>query len=278
MLQIIIFTILSFSSFAFETEISEVHISSHSDHPILVFFSKDGMVGKLPNRDIKKLVLLSNAIKTHQLFDVETDEDRVIQSAKVIERKSTLSEQFSFETDPHSFSNQFVPTVLPSMNEANEIFKELNPYYRGRSECYNRAHIWSYEENKIRNLNSMKVFLFFTSKYIWDYNWNWWFHVSPFVLVKENGGVTENVIDYRFMSGPTKMQQWTNYFMVPKVVCPTVEKYSDYELHQNESYCYLIKKSMYFWQPSDIDYLERSGVEKTSFIQDEIDYAYWQGF
>ena len=278
MFQILFFTLLSYSSLAFETEISEVHISSNSDQPILVFFSKDGLVGKLPNRDIKKLVLLSNAVNDHLLFDIEIDKDRIIQSVKIIERNSSLIQQLSFENDHSTFSNPFVPTVLPGMNEANEVFKELNPYYRGRSECYNRAHVWSYEESVKRKINSMKVFLFFTTKYIGDYNWNWWFHVSPYVLVNENGEVTENVIDYRFMKGPTKMQQWTNYFMIPDVVCPTVAKYSDYESHQNESYCYLIKKSMYFWQPSDINNLERSGIEKTSFIQDEVDYAYWQGF
>ena len=275
MIQLIVLQILLSSSLAstITSQIAGIDLAKDESKPNLVFLLKDGLVGKLPVRNSKMLNLLTEGTKNHRIFEISMDQDRFIKSAKVVGQATTEpSNEMGYPFYVYS------PTVLPDMDAANTIFNELNPYWRRRAECYNKAHVWAYEENKKRDINLMKVFLFFTSKYIWDYNWNWWFHVSPFVLVNESGKVTENVIDYTFMKGPTKMHDWTNYFIIPKTECPTVEKYSDYDQHQQESYCYLIKKSMYFWQPKDIENYEKTGVEKTSFLKEEVDTAYWQGF
>ena len=275
MFKIALLLYLSTASFAstIQTEIASVHLARNETDPHLIFLMKDGVVGKLPIDQIKMLTMLTEGTKKHLIFEIELNDDRIISNVKLIGASASETHNFLL---PSLF--EYVPTVLPSMVDANVIFRELNPNFRSRAQCYNKAHVWVYEENKKRNINLMKVFLFFTSKYIWDYNFNWWFHVSPYVLVNEGNEITENVIDYTFMNGPTKMHQWTNYFIVPKTECPSVLKYSDYEQHQQESYCYLIKKSMYFWQPQDIDTLERTGFEKTEFIKSEVDAAYWQGF
>lgn len=255
--------------------IAGVELSRNDTDPHLVFL-QDGTVGRLSVDEIGNLVSLSSGLKNGEKFKMEIDQNRYILKVQQLGKTSGKTEQQGMSEDLAPI--QYEPTIVSNMPEATAIFNELNPNYRRRSECYNRAHVWSYEEYKRINLHSMKVFLFFTSKYIWDYNWDWWFHVSPYILVNENNEITERVIDYRFMAGPTKMKNWTNYFIIPQTECPTVAKYSDYENHQNESYCYLIKTSMYFWQPRDIDTLERTGKEKTSFLSDEVAHAYWQGF
>ena len=55
-------------------------------------------------------------------------------------------------------------------------------------------------------------------------------------------------------------------------------KYSDYSDYQNEQDCYLFPASMYYVVPSDLDRLESTGEERTSFDPDEVDYALWEAF
>lgn len=253
--------------------ISGFEISHNGVVPHLVFF-ESGKVGKISPDDIAQLVVVSSRWMGEK-FEIQLDPDR-----RIIKMKSIVVEQvpLDFWSLPTGHDYNYEPTVLPNNGEATTIFNRLNPYARSRSECYNRAHVWTYEEFRRVQLQSMKVFLFFTSKYIWDYDWDWWFHVSPYVWVRENNLTVERVIDYQFMMGPVDMKKWTDYFIIPKVECPSVGKYSDYEKHQKEQYCYLIKKPMYYWQPRDIQNLERTGKEKTSYIPDEVSHAYWQGF
>jgi len=275
MVKLIIFILISCNSYASTTisPIAGIDFSSDESKPNLVFIMKNGLVGKLPFHDLKTLFLLNEGTKNHKVFEINMDQDRLITGVRAMgETPPIQNNEIAFPVD------RFTPSVLPDMQVATAVFDELNPKWRRRAECFNKAHVWVYEENQKRKLNLMKVFLFFTSKYIWDYNWNWWFHVSPYVMVSENNNITENVIDYTFMKGPTKMHDWTNYFIIPHTECPTVEKYSDYDQHQQESYCYLIKKSMYYWQPQDIENLEKTGAEKNSFLMDEVSAAYWQAF
>jgi hypothetical protein len=97
-------------------------------------------------------------------------------------------------------------------------------------------------------------------------------------MVNVNGTPTEEVIDHAFLKKPETMQTWTHIFMEPKTVCPSVDHYSDYSKHQEDSYCYVIKTSMYFWQPRNIQALETGTPAKTAFIQADVNYAYKQGF
>ena len=274
-LQFLLLLLLSTSSFAstFQSEIARVSLARFSTEPDLVFLMKDGLVAKLFPGQMKTLVLLAEGSANHQVFEIELDSNRVILSAKAVgvaplDREEAIS----------LVRTSYLPTVLPDMDAATEIFDELNSRWRSRAQCYNKADVCAYEEYQKRNLNSMKVFLFFTDQYIQNYNWAWWFHVSPFVLVNEGGEVTENVIDYTFMKAPTKMHEWTNYFIHSEVECPIAKKYSDYDNHQWESDCYVMKVPMYYWEPLDLENLEKAGVEKTSFIQSDVDTAYWQGF
>lgn len=172
----------------------------------------------------------------------------------------------------------YTPTVLNTLNEAQTIFKNLRKGARSRSQCYNRAHIWSYESKLSHKLDSMKVFMFYTRKYIREYNFEWWFHVAPYTYVNEGGQPTERVLDLRFAREPLHMKSWTDIFMKNDVVCPEVTKYSQYENHQEAEYCYLFKASMYFVQPLDLDNMERNGTVRNDWNSYEIKRAYRNGF
>src|SRR5690606_33938624 len=84
------------------------------------------------------------------------------------------------------------PTVLPDYETAKKIFNGMNRSWKRDTECSDRAHVWAYEEWKKHNLHSNKVFLFFTNTYIRKYRFYWWFHVSPYTLVDEHGGIVEH--------------------------------------------------------------------------------------
>jgi hypothetical protein len=124
----------------------------------------------------------------------------------------------------------------------------------------------------------MKVFMFFTAKYIRDYHYRWWFHVSPFSYVEDKGIVRESILDFRFMQGPVSPKEWSDQFIGPKSECPTVKKYSDYSDHQYEHYCYFMKVPMYFWQPRHLEALEAGASPPETFIREEVLSAYSQAF
>lgn len=253
------------------SRISAIDLPKRNSEPILLLIENEGRVLKVSPTLYEQLKPDLNRFK-HLEFRFEVNADRWVQSLQVSE--SEPHDSFSVE-----LSNEFQPTVFSTLNEATEVFKRLNPYYRNRSQCFNRAHIWSYEMNQKDQVKSMKVFLFFTRKYIREYNWSWWFHVSPFVYVSDaQGNPEERVMDYRFVKEPSLMRDWTDYFMRSKSFCPTVQRYSDYENHEEESYCYLIKAPMYYWQPSDLETLETEGQVKSNFVDWEVSAAYRQGF
>ena len=137
---------------------------------------------------------------------------------------------------------------------------------------------WANEEFRVSGLKSMKLFLFFTNRYIRNYNYKWWFHVSPMTYVKEGTKVIERVLDRRYTGGPRLTKTWTDNFIYGHRSCPQVAKYSQYYNNQEKEDCYLIKSTMFFWQPRDLGYYEQTGLQKTNFIQSEIDWAYWEAF
>jgi hypothetical protein len=171
----------------------------------------------------------------------------------------------------------YTPSIL-SASTASSVFYRMRRDYQYQSQCYNRAHVWTYEEYRRSAIRSNKLFLFFTTRYIRAYNYKWWFHVTPMVYV---GGTTSaywRTLDRRYTSGPLTIRTWTNIFMYNDANCPIVYNWSDYYYRQSTQYCYLIPKSMYFWQPRDIRIQEESGYQKSQYFTSEINYAYWEAF
>ncbi len=170
------------------------------------------------------------------------------------------------------------PTVVDSPLTAAQIFGRMNRRTQIFSQCYNRAHVWSYEEFKRSGLKSKKLFMFFTSDYIRKYRYKWWFHVSPMILVRDTEAVVERVIDREFTKSPLAVKAWTDMFIKSKRVCPVVYHYSDYRDHQQTEHCYLMPVSMYYWQPRDMENQERTGGYKTDFVQADVNHAYREAF
>lgn len=248
---------------------------SHIDYPVqgekeTLLYLSDATVIRLS--DQKDISFYEDAKNEGRLLKFKTDSNRYLLDA----------EELPFTPSPGNVKeipeDVFTPTILNSPVEAATIFKNLRRNATSSSQCYNRAHIWSYESKNKFQLNSMKVFMFYTRKYIREYNFQWWFHVAPFTYVMNDGVKRETVLDPRFTKVPTEMKAWTDEFMKNKVTCPVISKYSDYANHQEDEYCYLYKTSMFYVQPLDLENLENTGKTKNTWLDYEIKRAYRNGF
>lgn len=189
----------------------------------------------------------------------------------------TISSQGRYEESLPEPLASYDPSIV-TIAAASSAFKNMRRDYQNNSQCYNRAHIWTYEEFKRTSMRSGKLFLFFTSKYIRNYRYKWWFHVTPFAYVGGSSQSSWLTMDRRYTAGLLSTKTWTDVFMHNNATCPVVYKYYDYRNHQKTQDCYLIPTSMYFWQPRDIERQERTGYVKTQYINSEINHSYWEAF
>lgn len=141
---------------------------------------------------------------------------------------------------------QFIPTVFATYEDLRRAFLTMRRDSRKKSQCYERAYVWAYDLWETQGVSSMKLFLFFTDKYIRDYRYNWWFHVAPLSYV----GDDEYVLDRRFARRPLAPRPWTNIFMRNNALCKSVESYFDYFKDDPTESCFLIRSSMYYLGPN----------------------------
>ena len=169
------------------------------------------------------------------------------------------------ETAPADMSG-YQPTQFASMAEAEGVFQSLDSNLRHRSQCYQRAHYWAYDMSSRSGINSMKVFLFFTKKYIREYNYKWWFHVAPFIYA---GGV-ETVLDPEFVRNAMEINEWSHRFVSAAENCPSAETYQEYEAGTYDHYCYFRKVPMYYYQPTSVQESDRTRVARTGWNSQEL--------
>lgn len=255
-----------------QSRIHTIDTSTKQNLPHLIKL-ENGRVVFVEYKDQTLLKTFKESKKHDDLLEIELDENNSFISAESIREDDERSDN---EADVTRAS--FAPTVVEGYSKALSLFRRMRRDYQNASQCYNRAHIWQYEEHKSTGVESQKTFLFFTNRYIRNYRYKWWFHVSPMLLVRENGRVVERIIDRRYTSGPRYVKTWTDIFIATRRTCPVVQRYSQYSRNQESQDCYLMKVSQYFWQPRDIVTRDNTGRVKTDWIQSEINHAYWEAF
>lgn len=87
-----------------------------------------------------------------QLYSFQTDSNRFITK---ISKSAAKSEEK--EDKATSFFSPYVPTTVASMAVAQKYHKSAR-HSPKNSQCFNRAHIWSYEWWKNHSLKSMKLY------------------------------------------------------------------------------------------------------------------------
>ncbi len=157
-------------------------------------------------------------------------------------------------------------------------FKSMNRRTRYRAQCYNRAHVWAYEANRDLNIRSEKIFMFFSSRYIREYHYRWWFHVAPLTRVDTGRGTESRVMDPGFFDRPVTQKTWSDHFIKPKTPCKVVQRYSEYASVPHTEYCYFMMAPMYMWQPKDLEAVDSGSPVKERFEEFDIETAYRQAF
>lgn len=166
---------------------------------------------------------------------------------------------------------QFAPTDLQSVEEANDIFKNmLNDGDKRFSECFKRAHMWAYDMWSTLGIRSEKIFIFYTKRYAILEEFEWWFHVAPLVSVVGE----DYVLDGTFMSKPVPLKEWKDYFIKSsEITCPMIDRYQEFEEHQWSRLCYLMKVPMYFLSPLNIQNRDKRGVDRNHWVLEELQDA-----
>lgn len=165
---------------------------------------------------------------------------------------------------------------LKNVGQAQLLENFLTTETRNTSICANRAHQWSYELAKFKNIQTGKVFIHFTALGEANENKEWAYHVAPYVIVKGE----EMVLDPSFAvfgKRPVKMEDWTLHFGKSKkcVVLDPANNPNHLKLEMNnvgadyispldertgsarqypstEGICYIRKVPMYYQWPSEV--------------------------
>ncbi|WP_408096651.1 protein-glutamine glutaminase family protein [Peredibacter sp. HCB2-198] len=258
------------------TKVLQIDYAQKGESETLIYLA-NGKVARLDkNSDL--IPHLKTSLKKKEWVNVTTTFERELLAVESIPEPEDKSvEEFTSQNS----IKEYRASVIPTYDQAYKIYKGMNRRYQQESQCYNRAHVWSWEMLTKHQVRSMKAFLFFTRKYIRRYNFEWWFHVAPFVYVREDGKIKEKVMDYRYTYSPVSMKEWTDIFMHNNAECSEVTKYTDYEYTREDpakGWCMLLKVPMYYYQPIDLEALDKKSKQKDFWGEWDLSNAYREAF
>lgn len=269
---LILMSSFGFSSVEIISEIHDIDLGNQNESPII--FLTSGHAVRIASHQKKLLHKLRIGLQSKHLFAVTID-NNIITKIKTVKPPSpppANKEKDFIENIPYR------PSIIKSLDEATRHFNESRKNAKPESQCFNRSHVWTYDWRINNNLYSSKAWIFFTRKYIRKYKFEWWFHVAPMVHVAFDDVVKERIMDIKYSKGPISLKGWTDIFMRDNSNCPVVVNYSDYTDFQESSSCFVMKSSMYYYQPLDLEEFEMTTTPKTKWIQQEVQEAYSEAF
>ncbi len=271
---LVICTHLSASS-TFLTQIHRMETSTRPDEETLVFLT-NGRVVKVSPHDVSSLEEARRGQRKHRWLSIQVNVKREVE--RIEKARSPINTELDVPLMEREVLLDYDPSVIPSLDEVRSLFSDHRIPREGETQCYNRAHVWAYDWRTKKNIYSRKIWVYFTAKYIRKYNFEWWFHVSPMVNVNVDGKIKERVMDMKYSRGPNTTRQWTDIFLKDDAPCPTVTLYSDHADYPESGSCFIMKSSMYFYQPIDIELKEKFGTDKTAWVASEVVQAYQEAF
>lgn len=216
--------------------------------------------------------VLEQAIQAHG-YQVEAalDKKNYLVSLKSI--NSTVSEKLLLDVDPPAYT----PSVV-SESEIQNIYNRMNPNFKRRSECSDRAHVWAHDEFKKHGTMGQKAFIFVVNQYIIKHNFKWWFHVAPMYDVSTRNGVQKMVLDYQYKDRPVTVKEWSDMMIFSKKECKMTTKFSEYDVNPQIEDCYMMFVSMYYHFPGEIHEQETKGIYRSSFNDSLVNGARTRAF
>ncbi len=245
----------------------------HSDQEEVLVFLASGQVAKLRGTHPILNPQFMNSHRRNDWYRIRMDDHRLI--TRIVPTAAPLKNPTSQTLSQAPMS--YLPTTVESIDLAERYLKEAR-YNPKESQCFNRAMIWTYEWWRKHSLRSNKLLIYFTRNYIRRYNFEWWFHIAPYVHVMDNGKVVERVLDVKYTRDPKKFQDWANIFLRNDASCPVITKFSEYADNPYTGECYFQRTNMYTYQPADLQMNEAWGYEKTNWNMTEVRQAYLEAF
>ncbi len=246
----------------------------------VTLFLSDGEIVHFKKENVDLLNKVKTAFKTSSSIlmtkrgQVSSNTADKIESITLLEKSESHKGIANFSkkrlfSDPLDSGNL---TTLNSYNAAQSLMDSFNGKTDDDSQCYNRAHMWTYEASFEKTINMGKLWIFFTHKYIRDFEYKWWFHVSPYANVDDSNG--KYILDRGFTQVPFSVTNWKNIFIQNEANCPVVTDYRQYENNQEEQYCYLIYSHQHFWQPYQLKNFSSTGLMPTKYNDSDLKIAY----
>ncbi len=246
-------------------------IESKKTERLLVLSAADGRIYKTAKSKENKELLESLVGKIVKLDFTVTGAEAMISNIRPTYANEVDEKTYDLNHFQYNQLRTFAPTDLQSYEKVDQLFQNmLNDGDRNRSQCFKRAHMWSYDMWSKLGINSQKLFIFYTKRYAALEEFDWWFHVAP--LIRANG--VDYVMDGTFMTKPITVKEWKDHFMyTDKITCPEINRYQEFEDHQWSRLCYLMKVPMYFFRPLDIENRDKRGAERNHWVLEELQDA-----
>ncbi len=262
---------------------TKIHDIDHGDHiadEALVFLTS-GQVVKFNVNNTALMDQLNDSLVKREWITLNFDDKREIVDVVPAPEKNFENPVIPASTekrltgiDPMS---GYTPSVV-SLEKAKEMVRGSRHASKEETQCFNRAHIWTYEWRVKHNVYSNKIWIFFTRKYIRRYNFEWWFHVAPMVHMVVDGQIKERVLDVKYARNPHSIQKWANIFLRDDARCPYVKSYSEHANYPEAGSCFLQKSPMYYYQPVNLEFLDKFGTVANSWREADVRMAYAEAF
>lgn len=193
----------------------------------------------------------------------------------------------------------YEPTVFTSKDQIQKLFDDMPWSFRAPSlmginqgsQCYMRAHIWSYDAYRNQGVKLMKAFVFYTHAYKEWYKkkyhkkFDWWFHVTPYTLLKnpETNQIEEWTLDATFSDEIQNMKPWTDLFVMSGRKCAEFVPYQKFKCEvegagadeanpcqttvKGYEHCYIVRTAGNVYDPDEIEAAHASN--RTRFEWDQ---------
>lgn len=251
------------------TTIFNVLESKKNEKLLLILSGADGRVYKVTKtKDALKFYKNLTGAVVNIEYAVNGQNEAIITKVSPVDSTQVDTATLDLNLFRYNELRQFAPTELQSEDKAKKIFESLNDGDKGWSQCYNRAHMWSYEMWSRLNIHSQKIFIFYTERFFLLEKFDWWFHVAPLVTIE---GGKELVMDKTFMKEPADIKSWLNFFMkTDKITCPEIKAYQEYDKSHWNKLCVYMKTPMFTYDPMDIEKRDKEGFQKNHWDLEEM--------
>lgn len=237
----------------FTSRLFEISASSTHKDRLEVLAATSPRILSLEITNQESLITAKLAIQMNSpvtiAFDPETD--LISRITLNSDQRPTPKVSKTFRWAPGLFS----PSLLRNMGQTRNLFDSVDSYSDSdlSDNCYSRAHYWARSFDVRNRVKSMKVFVLFTPAYRSENNFNWWYHVAPYVNVEGAEGEEKIVIDPSYEQAPQALRDWVFHFASRARTCRVVTSLYEYQQTQNLGGCVVITASMFHYTPNDLD-------------------------